>query len=317
MRPRCIPSLVALCISMAICSASYAQNASRIYVEPNGWSIGTDVGMSDLWGDIGTKSFITHYTNSKYFDKVVFMGGLFARYSVHPCFDIRFMVNFGTLYATDKWNYDAAKNATSQGSDAYQRYARAQNVKDYVFEGSVIFEFSPMRINPESRGAARRGQPYLALGISYFHFTPYSTVGSTDTWVKIHSLDLEGQGWGNSYPAQYSLWQPAIPMGIGYHWDIGQHLNLGVEYMYRYTLTDYLDGVSGKYVGAEAYAKHLSPHDAAVAAAVADKGYYLNLEPPNVAGNMRGNTSNKDAYSTITVTVSYHVPSRARRWWHW
>ena len=52
---------------------SYAQDASRLYVEKDGWSIGMNVGMSDLWGDVGTKSAIEHYTNSKYFDKVAFM----------------------------------------------------------------------------------------------------------------------------------------------------------------------------------------------------------------------------------------------------
>ncbi len=315
MRPRYILSLLIVCFGLASGNISIAQNAFREYVEQDGWSIGMNAGMSDMWGDVGTKSFITHYANSKYFDKVAFMGGLFGRYTVHPCFAIRLQANYGTLYATDKWNYDAAKVVQLQGEDAYQRYARAQNAKVYLFEGTALFEIMPFRINPESRRAGKRGQPYIGLGISYFNFNTYSTVGDGGRWVPIKDLHLEGQGWGPGYPKQYKSWQPAIPITIGYRWDLGEHLNFGIEYMYRKTFTDYLDGVSGEYVGQNEYALHLSPQKAATAAYVADKGYYLGLSQPNPKGNLRGNPSNKDAYSTISFTLYYKINTNSRRWW--
>jgi hypothetical protein len=308
-------NLLILCICIAMSAPTYAQDAHREYVEQDGWGIGTSIGLSDLWGDIGTKSFLQHYTNSKYFDKVAFMGGLFGRYSIHPCLGVRLSTNFGTLYATDKWNYDLATKAESEGDDGYQRYARAQNVKAYTFEGSVIMELLPFRINPESKRADKRGQPFIGLGLGVFHFQPYSTVGADETWVKIYDLRLEGQGWGGEYPKQFKLWQVEIPIVIGYRWDIGEHLNFGVEYHYRYTFTDYLDGVSGKYVGASEYAKHMSPRQAQTAAYVADKGYYAGLEQPNQAGNLRGNPGNKDAYSTLALTIYYKVPTRSPKWY--
>src|SRR5271156_2682526 len=170
--------LSVLCISLALSFAGLAQDAARVYIEPSGWSIGTTVGMSDLWGNIGTKSPIDHYANSKYFNKVTFMGGMFGRYTVPPCFGIRFQVDYGSLYATDKWNYDKAKNGGSVSDDAVQRYLRSQNAKDVIFEGTVLFEFTPLRWNPESKLAHKKGQPYIGAGISYFHFTPYSTAGA-------------------------------------------------------------------------------------------------------------------------------------------
>lgn len=137
MRRRYILSLLVVCFCTVTRFTATAQyNAFREYVEPDGWAIGMNAGISDLWGDVGTKSFITHYTNSKYFDKVASMGGLFARYSIHPCLSIRLQANYGTLYATDKWNYDAAKSVQLQGEDPYQRYARAQNAKVYLFDSS-------------------------------------------------------------------------------------------------------------------------------------------------------------------------------------
>lgn len=315
MRPSYILSLMIVCFCLVFGNISSAQDAHREYIEPDGWSIGMNVGLSDLWGDVGTKSMIAHYTNSKYFDKVTFMGGMFGRYTIHPCLAVRMQANYGALYATDKWNYDGAVKGVLQGEDSYQRYARAQNVKDYIFEGTLLFELTPKRINPESHGAMKRRQPYIALGFSYFHFTAYSTVGDGGTWVQIRDLHLEGQGWGAGYPKQYKSWQPAIPIAIGYRWDLGEHINFGIEYMYRKTFTDYLDGVSGQYVGADEYAKHMTAKDAQTAAYVADKGYYLNLEPQNVKGNMRGNPGNKDSYSTIGFTLYYKILTHTRRWW--
>lgn len=316
MQARVIRNLMALYFCMAIADTSSAQDAHRLYVEPDGWAIGMNVGLSDLWGNVGTQSPLEHYINSKYFDKVTFMGGMFGRYNVHPGFGIRFQANYGSLYATDKWNYDLVKNATSQGTDAYQRYARSQNAKDIVVEGTVLMELTPFRLNPESRRAFKRGQPFIGLGISYFHYTPYSTVAASPTWVKTYDLHLEGQGFGKGFPPSYSLWQPAIPMVIGYRWDLGQHLNLGIEYMFRYTFTKYLDGVSGKYISAADFAAHLTPAQAALAEQVADKGYWYGLSLPNSAGNLRGNPSFTDKYSTISITFYYKVNTRTPRWWH-
>jgi uncharacterized protein DUF6089 len=331
MQARFMRNLMALCLSVVMFHSANAQNADRIYIEPNGWSLGTIFGMSDLWGDVGTQSLVDHYTNGSYFNHTTFIGGFFGRYTVHPCFGLRFQMAYGSLYATDDWNKNAALKATSQMDDAYQRYARGQDARDFILETTCLMEFLPLRINPEAKSSRRRGQPFIAAGISIFHFTPYSRAGLGGQWTKTYNLDIEGQGWANTpavtlpngtvipgatYPKQYSEWQPAIPLAIGYKWDIGQHLVLGLEYMWRMTFTDYLDGVSGKYVGAAAFQEHLSPHDAIIAQMVADKGPDRGLEQPNAAGNLRGIASNNDSYSTISFTLAYKVFKKTRTWWH-
>ena len=244
------------------------------------------------------------------------MGGLFGRYSIHPCLDVRFMLNFGTLYATDAWNYDQVKGSSilSESNDALARYLRAQDAKDNVIEGSALIEFLPFRMNPESRSASRRGQLYIAAGIGIFHFTPYSSVGNSTDYVNTHNLDLNGEGWGAGYPKQYSLLQPSIPLGIGYRWDIGKHLNLGFEFMYRYTFCKYLDGVTGNYVDPTAFYAHLSPSQAALAISVADKEQYYNNQAAPQAGELEGSSVN-DSYSTFTITFSYKIFAAQRKWW--
>ena len=294
-----------------------AQDASRVYIEPMGWSIGTNFGMSDMWGNVGTLSVVDHYTNSKAFDKPCFLGGMFARYTIHPCLAFRGQLNIGALYSTDKWNYDKAKVANSQANDAYQRYVRDQNALDYMAEGLLIAEFSPFRVNPESKMAHRRGQPFLGAGIGGLYFVPYASVGNTSTFVQTYNLHLEGQGWGAGYPQNYSLWQPCFPVVLGYKWDLGMHFNLGVEWMYRFTLTNYLDGVANNYVEPTEFAKHLSAHDAQVALMIEDKTIFMTTPiTPAVPGSTRGTPTTYDSYSTLTVTFYYKVKNRRREWWH-
>jgi hypothetical protein len=269
----------------------------RVYVEPDGWSIGTNIGMTDMWGDVGTKTAVDHYLNSKYFDKVSFMGGMFGRYSFHPLFAIRFQLNFGSFYATDAWNYDGVKTVNHlEGTDYVQRYLRSQTAKAIVFEAATLLELTPRRFNLKGKAYKRR-QPYVAAGVGLMHYTPYSTVGKGPTFVRTYDLSLEGQGWEGEYPKKNSRWQPVFPLAIGYRWDLGDHLNLGIEYMYRMTMFDYLDGVSGKYVSQFEFNQNMSPGDA------------------KLAGTLRGNPANNDAYSTLTITFAFRVPTRSRIWW--
>ncbi|NCX95038.1 MAG: hypothetical protein EBX41_01265, partial [Chitinophagia bacterium] len=252
----------------------------------------------------------------KYLDKVAFNGGMYGRYTIHPALSLKFGLGFGSFYASDEWNFDLAKKAKTQGEDAYQRYARAIKSKAYIFESMLLFEFSPFRYNPESRKAHRRGQPYIGAGVGYFHFEPYSNVAMSNTFVKTFPLKIEGNGFGDSFPKSYSLWQPSIPFVVGYRWDIGEHLNLGIEYCYRKTFTDYLDGVSGKYIDPAEYSKHLSANEAANARDVQDKAIYSIYTQPHTPGQMRGNPADKDAYGSFNITFYYKVFTRTKEWWH-
>lgn len=318
MQAKIIRILSVLCVAVMVNSVATAQKFRplRAYVQPDGWSIGVNIGTTDLWGDVGTKSPLDHYTNSKYFDKVSFMGGMFGRYSFHPSFNIRFGLNFGSAYATDAWNYDGVKAAgLIEGDDYTQRYLRSQDAKSTIIEGSFLLEFTPRRFNIRGKAFKRR-QPYIAAGVALFHYTPYSTIGKGPTFVKTYDLSLEGQGWeGGDYPELNSRWQPAFPLAIGYRWDLGDRLNLGIEYMYRMTMFDYLDGVSGNYISAFEFNQNMSEELALKAMQVADKTPYYNNALPNTPGTLRGNPSNNDAYSTFTITLSFKVPVRSSIYW--
>lgn len=312
MRTRIIRNLFILCICVAAVNKSYAQSFERLDVSGS-WSVGFNFGMSDLWGDVGTQSIKDHYTHG-YFNDMHFMGGVFGRFAVHPAFAIRLGVNYGTVYATDKWNFDQAKASPTMGTDAVQRYYRFQDAKTNIWEGTMLFEIEPLRVVPQSNIALRSCQPYILGGIGYFHYQPYSSLNGS--WIKTAPLHLEGDGFPvGGMPALQNLYQWCVPLGAGVRFDIGPHLNLGMEYQWRMTFTDYLDGVSGKYIDPKYFDLYLTPADAAIAKQMADKSNQAFYKATNMPGSLRGNPSINDSYSTISIILYWKVKPHHIPWW--
>lgn len=326
MRKTFIRSIIAAGLLFTTAATTNAQiGISSEYVEPRGWSMGTSIGLLDLWGDVGTKSILDHYDNSEYTKKPCFMGGLFFRYSAHPSFAFRIGGYYGTLYATDMWNKSKAQTAANIEDDSYQRYLRNQSIRANTWEGSFLFEIAPLRFNPESRSAMRRFQPLLLLGVAGMHFKPQAEYIDRNYvnrgYVDLYDLNVEGTGLSSGIykgaPPKYSLWQIVVPAGLGVRWDIGKRLSLGVEWLYRYTFTDYLDNVSGDYVDPAMYSKYLTPEKAALAKEMQDKTWLINKHlPSHSAGEKRGNSSNNDSYSTFGLTLIFKIPGKKVPWWY-
>lgn len=346
MRIPLLRSLIAgLCISAVAVPAAHAQQKWTRYrapefVERPGWSLGMNFGLSDLWGDVGTKSPLRHYVNSKYWDKPHFMGGIFSRYALHPGFVWRMGINYGSVYANDNWNYTQAKSAASTEDDAYQRYFRNLDVKSNIWEGNIVFEINPRRLgNLEKAGAKKRMQPYILIGGGYFHFKPkgmYTPRGSDGRpngqarQVDLDKLYLENEGPASGSDTILSkmglpvaaglnkLWVPEVIGGLGVRWDLGTQLSLGVEYMYRYTFTDYLDNVSTSYVDPKVFdvIHSKDPQKAQMARDMYDKSWILDKDAKHQPGELRGNASDKDAFSTIAISFYYRIKTKRIPWWY-
>lgn len=306
------------------------RNPDIKYVEQRGFSLGMNLGMADLWGDVGTQSFVDHYINDNYYNDLMgnmrFMGGIFVRYTYVPGISFRMGVNYGSLYATDKWNEEKARTAKTIQEDPYQRYMRNLDVYNNIWEGNLLFEFSPLQmINWEfGRTSKMSFQPYLLAGVSGFHFNPQGTyidfASGNESKVDLQPLHTEGQNFsvpGKEFPDNYSLWSYAAVGGVGFRFNIGRSLSLGLEYQLRATFTDYLDDVSGKYVdpmdfdvaflntnGKEKLAQRMSDRS-------------VELDPGKVhhGGEFRGNPNDNDMFSTISVMLYWKLDKKALPWW--
>lgn len=296
------------------------------YVEYRGFSIGTNFGLADMWGDVGTKSPIDHYVNDKYWKEPHFMGGLFLRYSHWPGFAVRLGANYGSLYADDKWNKEKALTAPTINDDYVQRYFRNQNVRTHVWEGNLIFEIAPLRLfsNWEmSRNALRRFQPYILVGGSYFRYNPTGLykdfVNNTERWYDLRPLGTEGQGYNlPGMPDYYSMFSYSVIAGVGVKWDVGRAFGLGLEFQLRHTFTDYLDDVSGKYIDKIYHdiAHVENPGQSQFIYDMMDKSYEIVPGYKHQPGEYRGDPDNMDMFSTISIMFYWKVNKNAIAWWN-
>jgi len=301
------------------------------YVEQRGWSLGWNIGLADMWGDVGTYKLMDKYTSKKYTGDILKnirgMGGMYAKYTHIPGLGFRIGVNYGKVYATDEWNYDKAIVAKSITEDPYQRYIRNLDANTTIWEGSFLIELAPLRTfsNWEfGKMAKMRFQPYILLGATGFYFNPRGTftdlVTNQEKWVDLRELRTEGQGFvveGKEYPKPYSVFSYAVAGGIGFKWDIGTGLSLGVEYLMRYTFTDYLDDASGAYADVNhrdiAFMDRLNKQY--MSQRMSDKSSELIPGYVNPAGKLRGNPDDNDMFSSISLNLTWKVKWREIGWW--
>lgn len=296
------------------------------YVDHRGWSLGFNIGMSDMWGDVGTRRVIDHYVNNIYFDNVTLMGGVYGKYTHLPGLSFRIGVGFGTIYATDQWNSEVIFESDKITDDYVQRHVRNLDAKSKIWEGSLMVEVSPFELfsNWEFGKTNKwRIQPYIMAGVAGFNFNPQGTnIVNYETgqskMVDLRPLRTEGQGYSaEGYPEIYNQFALAIPMGIGVRYDIGKSLGIGLEFVTRYTFTDYLDDVSGKYV---------DPLRTDIA--YLNQGYYPDLSNKmadrsnevvpglkHQAGEYRGDPNNKDMYSSLSINFFWRINKRSQGWW--
>jgi hypothetical protein len=149
-------------------------------------------------------------------------------------------------------NYEISEQLLLRGTFTFARVDGSDAVsdKDYLRLRNLRFEST---ITEFSVGAEyhlfnlyeKRYTPYVFLGLALFHFNPY-TLDSVGRKYYLKPLSTEGQG---IYPnrKQYSLLQPAIPIGGGVKFAITENIRLGVEFGFRKLFTDYLDDVSNSY----------------------------------------------------------------------
>lgn len=140
-------------------------------------------------------------------------------------------------------------NANRNNMEGDLRYKRNLNFRNDVIEASMV---GIVDILPTDRGYLRRDffNGYGMLGLSIFYHNPKGYVptglglANEGTWISLRPLGTEGQGLAGQ-KKKYSLIQPAIILGGGVKYRVGDKLDIGLEFGWRFTFTDYLDDVSG------------------------------------------------------------------------
>lgn len=205
--------------------------------------IGTSSFMGDLGGGKNSDSFLDDYFGDFDFSATrpsFYVGG---RYKLSPLFSTKVNLALGWVTGNDKWSTDIG------------RQSRNLNFSSVIFEQSAVLEMNIIKENNAKRWSKRRKKRvraysvnlYTFLGVGGFYFSPQAYVLDDEgdkVWYNLHDIGTEGQTiTGNNY-SRYSV---CIPFGLGFKYGLNRKLDIGVEYGYRYTFTDYIDDVGGSY----------------------------------------------------------------------
>lgn len=214
----------------------------------------------------------------------------------------RYSIQGGLMYG--RIASDDAQVADPQGDRSKFRYVRNASFRNDIYELSFVGIVDLFK-NGSSYLARVPWTPYLFAGVSGFYHNPKGKVPDNFThtgaplekageWVALKPLGTEGQNAdlvetdANFGIKPYSLWQVAIPVGIGFRFRLGEALDASIDFAMRFTFTDYLDDVSRNYVD-------LGVLDSDLAKAMSDR----SLEPSAV---MTGDARDLSGWNTTTYT---------------
>ena len=263
---------------------------------------GLMIGASHYMGELTKPSLETRALNPAI--------GILTKYNPIDRITFRLQATYGTLTGDDRWYPDDlrrnARNAHFKSKlwDFYGGLSINLNTLDwkqdkgvipYVFGGVSIFKF-----NPQAQFTYDPNSPHLNR-----EQNNYASLESRDgEWVDLQPLGTEGQETTLfNERKRYSLTQIAIPFGMGLKFQLGKHWNVGIEYGWRMTFTDYIDDVSTTYISASL----VEAQYGAMEGAMSDPGPALNAEDTILEGPPRGNPNTNDWYGIMGVTLTYRI----------
>jgi hypothetical protein len=245
---------------------------------------GIMAGASQYFGDLNPDF---HFNTPK-----VVMG-LFFRKQITDYIAIRIEGQFSQLGYSDVYN-------TQNAFDLRRNLSFNTNVWQLGFQGDFnFFRFIPGDGN-------HRSTPYLTFGIGMFSFDPYAYLDGQKYYLR--ELGTEGQTVGYDGRKPYNNIAAFIPLGLGYKYNLNPKMNIGIEAVYNFTTTDYLDDVSKTYAGINNFPA-LPNGDPSVAALLQDRSYETGSPPIGIQGRQRGYSNQKDSYLYLEIMFSFNISS--------
>jgi hypothetical protein len=293
--------LCSLAIALVFFHPSYSQLSAGNYFEA-GITVGPMVFLGDLGGHqgIGTPFLKDYNMNATKLTYGIYL-------AAHPSelLGIRLSANFGSIEGDD--NY-----IVNKGTEEVARLNRNLNFKSNISEANLMFEVYPtVLFEDQPTDQQGRLRPYGVIGVGVFHFNPMGQYvdpnTSATTWVYLQPLHTEGEGFVANRP-NYALTQIEIPMGVGAKYYVNDNLNIGLEFLYRKTFTDYIDDVSTTFVDPAVLAANLPAGTSTIAIAMSNKSP-LQGQPGSGynPGDKRGDPTQMDAFFTLALKVGIRL----------
>ena len=254
---------------------------------------------------LGTSHYIGDLSDEKLnFNNTYFAASLFGRYNFSNKVAIKGMAAYGRVSGADQQSSLAASKV------------RNLNFYSDIYEFSLHFEYNLLK-NDLKNLHSRPFIPYVFGGIGVFKFNPkteYVNQAGEKQVIELQPLKTEGQG-STVYNdrKQYDLTEISFPFGIGFRTRISDAFYIGFETGIRFTTTNYLDDVGGK------YADNLvvKSNSGEIAALLADRSWEAYPELGTGYFDDGAPRSNKkifenDIYIISGVTLTYIIRSKGQ-----
>ena len=226
----------------------------------------------------------------------------------------RYAISAGARYFIKEYQAirGYATYARVRGDDALTNYPnrrfRNLNFKSPIIEVAGIYELhilKPKYIHYMGAGSTRifdgnRFGAYMAGGLGLFYFNPKGQLGSQ--YFALQPLRTEGQGFPDG-PDPYRRLSVSFPMGGGVYMLLNNNYTIGVDFGYRWTITDYLDDASTFFYDNTA----IEARDGKLAAYFANPSVALDNVPDDfwyTENQPRGGQNNNDTYLFLQLTLS-------------
>ena len=227
------------------------------------------------------------------------------------------------------YNYYLSKNISLNGQFTYawlkardassgnvSRLHRNFDIQTQIYEIGILGRYyfirekfsHAFRLKGTQNGFLYGLSMYVTTGINGLYFNPTGKHSGSSKYKPLSKIGTEGQTVSGSGVKPYSKFALAIPLGIGAKYSLGKHWNVGVEYMFRKSFSDYLDDVGGVYYD----------NNAIIAANGGDPEAGLLADPADKSGDRatwtgtgetRGGAKYDDFYMAFMFTVSYKILS--------
>lgn len=274
------------------------------------WRIGIHGGLGTYYGDLSTGRFLDPQTRTLRFweNPENLSYGLQLEYSMSNAWSFRMMATRGSFEANDravKWNGDAYRES--------DQYERALNFRTsyHDFDAMFIYNFD----NGTLLGEKSFFAPYIGVGLGYMNFkvkgdlyqengdryyywldntirdiselspnAPSANIIEQDGVYETNLSELQAEG------RDYATSTLTFPLVLGFKFRLNDRINLNLETLLHYTMSDYLDDVSGDYP------------------IVFDSPEQLYAANPSAAlRDTRGKDNNlKDIYGTFNLSIGYN-----------
>lgn len=223
-----------ICLSFLVfilsCSSLWAQDDPEYRME-----IGGGVGLMTYEGDFNTSIL----SGGNMSPSATFI----LRRVINPYSALRFSLGYGKMKGGTK---DIATFFPDYNTQEYKESAR----ENYTFSNTLFdfgatyeYNFFPYGTGRDYRGA-KRLTPFIALGLGLTY------INCPGEWIDLayNNKMRENGVFGNPETSgSKGVFTANIPLGFGVKYKMAERLNLGIEWMVHFSLSDKLDGVKDPY----------------------------------------------------------------------